>query len=142
MDRNFFKYWFKGFEEYLDNTDKKHSMEVTEYCGRACSKSYTKEIYIREYSKANSIEEFLSGLKMAFPKSDFKLIEDDIIEVTYSDCGCDLVTNRFVKTPGLCNCSVQSLKYNFETILKKEVKVELIQSILGGKKSCIFKINV
>ena len=51
MKESFFRYWFKGFEEALDNMDENDRKEIFKHCGRACSDSYTKQIYIDEYAK-------------------------------------------------------------------------------------------
>ncbi|MCL2810322.1 MAG: hypothetical protein FWD25_00315 [Clostridia bacterium] len=65
------------------------------------------------------------------------------IQLTYRYCACDLVRDGFMSTPLLCECSRQSLLYNWEAVLgEQRVEVELLQSILGGGDCCRFLIRV
>ena len=70
------------------------------------------------------------------------MMDDGTIEVTYHYCACDLVTKGYLKTPSLCECSRQSLKYNWEAVLgSQSIAVELKQSILSGGECCKFLIG-
>jgi hypothetical protein len=75
---------------------------------------------------------------------DFHLSDDGkTVELTYQHCACDLVQNGYVNTPLLCECSRQSLLYNWEAVFGEgKVEVELLQSILGGGDCCRFAIRI
>jgi hypothetical protein len=144
MGNNFLKYWFNGFEASLNKLDDKNREIIFEECGKACSNSYTRKIYLDEYKRSTSISEFLGYLKLRFPEIKFKILkENEIIELTYCYCACDLVKSEYITTPSLCECSKKSLLYNWESVLGKgRVEVKLLQSILNGSSSCIFQIHI
>ena len=142
MEDNFFKYWFEGFERFIKNLDDKNRINVFKECGKSCSDSYTKQVYSDEYNASSDFNDFLDRLKLRFPEVGFRIIkESEIIELTYSFCACDLVKNDYIKSPLLCECSRQSLLYNWGSIFgKNKVDIELKQSILAGDSCCKFII--
>lgn len=142
MDSNFFRHWFSGFEAALADMSEDDRERVFKQCGRACSDSLTKRIYIEEYSRSKNADDFLSRLKQRFPEINYTVIrEDAVLELTYRFCACDLVSGGYMKTPLLCGCSRQSLLYNWEAVLGEgKVKIELLESILCGSDSCRFRI--
>jgi len=144
MADNFLKYWFKGFERYINNLDDNSRKSVFKECGESCSESHSKKIYIDEYNASLNFEDFLERLKIKFPEINFRIIKEaEIIELTYRFCACDLVKNGYIKSPLLCECSKQSLLYNWGSILGNDnVKVELQQTILAGDPCCKFIINL
>jgi hypothetical protein len=141
---NFLKYWFNGFESSLNKMDDRDRGIIFEECGKACSNSYTREIYLNEYKSSSSIKEFLERLMLKFPEIKYKIIKDnEIVEITYCYCACDLVKSGYITTPSLCECSRNSLLYNWESVLGRgKVKVKLLQSILNGSSSCKFEIYI
>ena len=143
MADNFFKYWFEGFERFIQNLDDENRISVFRECGQSCSDSYTKQIYLDEYNASIDFNDFLGRLKVKFPEVGFNIIkEGEIIELTYSFCACDLVNKEYIKSPLLCECSRQSLLYNWGSIFGKErVNVEIKQSILAGDSCCKFIIH-
>ena len=144
MTDRFLKYWFEGFESSIKNLDDENRKNIFKECGKSCSNSYTKQIYIDEYKSSQSIDEFLSRLKKRFPEISFQIIkENEIVELTYKFCACDLVKNNYIKTPLLCECSRQSLLYNWGSVFGQDkVEVELQQSILRGNSCCKFLIHL
>ena len=144
MKESFFRYWFKGFEEALDNMDENDRKEIFKHCGRACSDSYTKQIYIDEYAKADCVNDFIARLKTRFLEIDYQIVEDHKeILLMYRFCACDLVKDGYISNPPLCECSRQSLLYNWGSIIGEEcVDVELLKSILNGDECCQFRITI
>ena len=144
MADNFMKHWFEGFERFIINLDDNNRKSVFEECGKSCSDSYTKQIYIDEYNASQNFDDFLERLKTKFPEIGFRTIKEaEIIELTYSFCACDLVKNNYIKTPLLCECSKQSLIYNWGFVFGEDkVMVELQQSILAGDSCCKFIITL
>ena len=138
----FLKYWFEGFERSLQSLDGENREKILRECGKSCSDSCTKQIYMEEYKASQSIDGFLCRLRNRFPEIDFRVVkENEIIELTYNFCACDLAKNGYMNNPLLCECSRQSLLYNWGSVLGHDkVKVELLQSILGGNSFCKFMI--
>ena len=144
MEDTFFKHWFKGFERSIQNLDDENRTNIFKECGQSCSDSYTMKIYIDEYNASVDFDDFLSRLKVRFPEVGFNIIkEGEIIELTYSFCACDLVKNEYIKSPLLCECSKQSLLYNWGSVFGEDkVTVELKQSILAEDSCCKFIIHL
>jgi len=144
MSDPFLSHWFKGFEAALERMDEESRKDLLAQCGRACSASHTRRIYVDEYRDAIDLPDFIARLKTRFPESDFCIAEDgNTVELTYRYCACDLVTNGYLKTPLLCECSRQSLQDNWEAALGSwNIQVELIHSILGGNACCRFRIHI
>ena len=142
MEDNFLKHWFEGFERAIQNMKSDDRTHILRECGIACSDSYTNTIYHDEYKSSNSIHDFLGRLKAKFPEIEFKVIkENELFEIAYQFCACDLVKKGYIRDPLLCECSRQSLRYNWTSVLGEgKVEVHLQQSILQGYPCCIFKI--
>jgi len=141
---NFLKHWFEGFERFIKNLDDENRKNVLKECGKSCSDSYTKQVYVDEYNNSQNFDDFLERLKIKFPEVGYHIIKkEEIIELTYSFCACDLVKNEYIKSPLLCECSRQSLIYNWGSVFgENKVKVELQQSILAGDSCCKFTITL
>ena len=144
MGDPFLQYWFKGFSEALNNISDEDKEIIFAQCGKACSDSYTKQIYIDEYKYSVTIDDFLSRLKSRFPEMDFQFNKtEQIIILTYHYCACDLVRKGYIKTPLLCECSRQSLLYNWGMVLdRKTFEVNLLKSILNDADCCQFEIRI
>ena len=144
MKELFFKYWFKGFDEALDNINENDKNEIFKYCGRACSDSYTKQIYVDEFVKADNINDFIKRLMKRFPEIEYQIIKDnEEIILMYRFCACDLVKDGYISNPSLCECSRQSLLYNWGTVIgESNVDIKLMKSILNGDDCCQFNISI
>ena len=142
MKDKFLDYWFNGFNKSIELLNDEAREKIFRECGKACSDSYTKQIYIDEYNSSNTLSDFLERLKVRFPEVSFKVIkENEIIELTYNFCACYLVKDGYITSPLMCDCSRQSLLYNWSTVFGEEnIEVELKQSILEGKPNCKFFI--
>lgn len=140
----FFKYWFSGFESSLDMIDEASRKQIFTVCGKACSNSYTKQIYLNAKNNSKSEEEFINELRKSFPEVEISVKENGLkYDIIYKYCACDLVRKNYVKSKHLCECSKASLLYNWETIFGEgNVEVELVQSILSGASYCHFIVNI
>ena len=58
-----------------------------------------------------------------------------------TDCFCPLVDTKTMPQY-MCDCSLGWQKQTFETVLGKEVEVELLMSVLRGDKKCGMKITI
>jgi hypothetical protein len=59
-----------------------------------------------------------------------------------TDCFCPLISRLHQKSAVACNCSLGWQKHTWETLLQKQVSVELKESVLRGDKRCVFEIRV
>ena len=118
MEDKFLTHWFHGCETALEQMDGHGRSILLTHCGKACSGSYTRQIYVEAYQDACDLPDFLTRLMIRLPESDFHLLGDgSTVELTYQYCACDLVTKGYLKTPLLCECSRQSLLSNWESVL-------------------------
>lgn len=143
MQKNFYKHWFSGFENALTKIDSNALNTLFIECGKACSKSYTKEIYIEEYKLSNNMSHFLKRLSNKFPELQIQIKNENTFIFSYDRCMCDLVQDGYVSNNLLCRCSEMSLKENWEAIIGKgNVEVTLLQSILSGDERCALEVSI
>ena len=63
-----------------------------------------------------------------------------VVSAERTDCTCPLICRQ---TPGsACACSLGWQKHVYETLLGREVRVELKESVLRGGRRCVFAIQV
>ena len=143
MSNKFYSYWFSGLSQAIDklNTDAADTMLYE--CGNACSESYTKDIYISEYHSSSSLREFLERLRGRFAEMQIQMISDNLVEIIYTFCGCDLVKDGFVSNPKFCRCSLHSLQINWDAAMGEgKTKVTMQKSILAGDDVCKFTVEI
>ncbi len=140
---NFLKHWFGGFEEAIIAMDEESRNSILAKCGRACSDSYTRQVFLDAKKEARDDAAFFNALKKTFSELDIQTIEKgSLYEIRYKFCACDLVKKGFVKTPYLCECSRSSLMYNLESAWGEgQVRVTLMESILAGAPCCRLRVE-
>lgn len=141
---DFLKHWFNGFQVSMNQIDDVSREKIFKECGKACSNSYTKQIYLDAKNNSSNEEEFIEKLKKAFPEIIIDVIEKEhLYHIKYKFCACDLVKKKYINASYICECSRNSLLYNWETILGEgNVNVELVQTILSGAPFCHFIVTV
>ncbi len=140
---NFLKHWFGGFEEAINTMDEESRNGILAKCGRACSDSYTRQVFLDAIKCARDDAAFFDSLKKTFSELDIQTIEKgSLYEIRYKFCACDLVKKGFVKTTHLCECSRSSLLYNLESVWGEgNVRVTLVESILAGAPCCRLRVG-
>ncbi len=140
----FLKYWFSGFEEAIGKMEEKDRSTIFRECGRACSSSYSRQRYLEARMASGNDRELMEKLKEYFPEMEITVLEEGhVYRIIYRFCACDLVKNKLVSSPQLCECSRYSLLYNWEAISgESTVKAELERSILGGAPYCEFIVSI
>jgi predicted ArsR family transcriptional regulator len=109
--------------------------KVLEALGTECSKEY--ETHYKAY-EAN-LEGFLEAWDMNF-KHDKEKMVITILGKETTQCFCPFVKESLM-APDFCNCSIGWQQQTFSTLIGKPVKVEVIESVLRGGKSCNFVID-
>ncbi len=133
--------WIKEAIKRLEKevgTEK--SIKIMENCGRDCCKKHTR--YKKLIKESKPIEEFLD--KLSTGGFQFKLKDKNTIVGEYDKCYCYMIkqTKKLFTTKTYCHCGVGHIKEIFESFFKKPVKVELVQSVITGAKSCEFLIQI
>lgn len=137
MSSDFLDIWFSGFSESIDKMDTAQRAELLAPCAKACSDSYPAQVFTDAYKRASSMELFLRDIEEKMQGISIEINEDGTAVFVYPKCYCDLHTRGYVNTPQMCDCSRLNLIYNFEAALGKDcVEVKLLQSVLGGAKTC------
>lgn len=133
--------WIKRAIKRLEKqVGKEKSTKIMENCGRDCCRKHAR--YKKLIKEAKSIEEFLN--KLSTGGFQFKLKDKDIIVGEYNKCYCYLVrqTKKPFPAKTYCYCGAGHIKEIFESFFKKPVKVDLVQSIITGAKTCKFLIHI
>lgn len=144
MEDAFFKHWFGGLNKALEQIDSASRTKILRECGKACSESYTKQVFQDEYEKAANFHEFLDRLSGRFSVMQFEVIEENkAYLLIYTACACDLVRMGYIQNGLLCECSEISLRENLENILGEgNIRVQLLESILKGDKHCKLRVEL
>lgn len=113
--------------------------KVLEGLGIECSNEY--ETYYKKYT--DNLEGFLQMAKDAWDMNFKHDKENKVITVIgkkTTRCFCPFV-KKSLMSPDFCNCSLGWQQHTFSTLIGKPVKVEIIESVLRGGKSCSFAID-
>lgn len=142
MNDPFLKEWFSGVNSFINESPDSVTENLLTHCAVRCSESYSLKIYKKCFDQALSLEEMLTGLSRSLPDFNYRR-HSDHIDIIYSHCGCDLVEEGLLSTPKLCECSRQSLIYNWESLFGKgNVSVLEKQTVLKGADVCLFQIQI
>ena len=133
--------WVKEVIKLLEQqVGKEKSIKIMENCGRDCGRKHAR--YKKLIKEFKSIEEFLD--KLSTGGFQFKLKDKNTIVGKYDKCYCYQVkqTKKPFPTKTYCYCGAGHIKEIFESLFKKPVEVELVQSVITGAKSCEFIIHI
>jgi len=130
----------------MDNFDKQfpHDVraKVMEECGRKCISTSTIEKAKKIKNSSKNLEELIEGLNKSHIGGHLRL-EGNKIHASYDRCYCGAVKQTKEKfSPTYCNCSRGWYLELFEQALGKPVKVDLLESIVQGAKTCRFIIHM
>jgi predicted ArsR family transcriptional regulator len=140
--QDFLRYWFRGFSDGLESLDPEAQDSLLSACGLACAQSYTAGVFRETWQASHGLQDFLLRLAERFPEACYEYQDEGTILVRYDHCACDLVTNGWVRSPVLCQCSRHNLRQNFEQAFGEPVQVSLKSSILGGSSYCEFIVTL
>jgi predicted ArsR family transcriptional regulator len=135
---HFMRYWFSGLLSGLEKVDEQARTMILHECGKACAESYTATVFQDAWQQSADMHAFLAELDARFPEATYKKIDPHTIQVSYSQCACDLVQCGLVQSPLICECSAYNLQENLERALETPVTVTLQASILRGEPRCLF----
>lgn len=152
---NFGQTWIKRFMDVVDNVlDEKTAQRLMEMNGKTC---YLGSLEHRKINPSDipkqTLEEMVQGINK-YAGEDAAELKDEVIEFRYVKnpsglkvadgyCLCPIVENGPEGLSGTyCHCSVGYVKEMFSLYLKREVDVELLESLKRGGKTCRFKITI
>lgn len=114
-------------------------------CGRGCCGERRAQSARQWWESSTSLEEFLQRLnENHLGGGRLKLVDPATIAGGYDRCYCGQVKQARMPFPTqtYCQCSAGWYQQLFETALGESVRVELVQSILSGARSCEFLIHI
>ena len=142
MDKGFFQCWFKGFEDGLEAMDAEARSNLLASCARRCADTGVLRAHLHHH-------ETVGGDRDACYRrlNEIGNVRGEVIvpgreyAICFPDCACDLHTDCGVRTPLLCECSRQSVRYVAEAVWKGcRVAVEAEGTILSGAPECRFRL--
>lgn len=134
------KRYAKLLEILVDRMDEKAMNEILRQLGRSCASMLP---LIQQHK--GDIEGFIREFKKLANEDIVYDREKGLVTVTSqerTDCYCPLIGCRYNTPKIVCNCSLGWQQYTYETLLDKEVQVELKESVLRGGKRCVFQIRI
>lgn len=141
---DFFYHWFSGFEKGLENLPEQEKSKILCQCGKACSESYSLNVYKNVWARTDNCSDFFGILNDEFKEIEvYEIKKNEEYLICYNECLCDLHTNGYINSGKLCECSRQSLLFNLKSIFaNKDIQVELNNSILCGGEKCVFRVKI
>lgn len=141
---SFYRHWFRGFADALEDMPEAQRSDLLAHCGRACSESYSLEVYRRVRAQSDGVADFLERLRREIPAIEIEAVErGKSYEIRYGECLCDLHRDGLIHSSALCECSRQSLLHNLRAAFpEKRVAVELRGSILAGDDKCVLRATL
>lgn len=134
----------KNIIDSLDKcTDENKRKNIMQCCGRKCISKTTIKKAKKIMKDSKDIDSFLSRLNEIGLGGGKLQREDEKIYAYYDKCYCGWVKatkEKFSST--YCNCSIGWFKELFESVLEKEIEIELEHSIIQGGDNCKFIIYI
>lgn len=129
----------------LDEIDLEAKMKIMELCGETCAKEKMTgsalEIAKRISREERNVDRILERVNREILWCGAWSREGRVIRSRCSECGCPLVKNGIVKLSGtLCYCSRGWVRKVFETLLRRNIRVELERSIGRGDGFCEYAV--
>jgi predicted hydrocarbon binding protein len=151
-----FAEWVKGAMIRLDEVVDQGTRErIMRDCGRQCSLEYKEIIQsVKERRKKyERLDDFLdSEIETHFPGMRLER-EGDVLYQIYDPasfdkplrCYCNILrslsSNEMVSLT-YCHCSEGFIKSYWEQVLDRDVRVEILESVISGGKECKFAIHL
>jgi predicted hydrocarbon binding protein len=141
----FLRSWIRGVIDGLKEIDEETARRILKRCGENCCKIFL-EVYGLDLASHN-LDSLVAKLDEGLLTTGTRCVkEGDVIiyEFKPEQCECLLVSEGIVKlTPRLCSaCFTNWLEYMFETVSKRAVRAELIESLATGASKCAFRIRL
>ena len=143
MERDFVLNWVSDLMDTMDKVlDEETYIKLIEGCGRGC---YSRHQFKKDISIAAQGD--LEKLLTAYKKNFEVWKEDDTVHIRYGEkspgCYCPILKNHAYNTKGLhCNCTKATHQAIFENALGRPFKVDILESIRRGGKTCHFLVHV
>jgi hypothetical protein len=123
--------------------DQETRRMVMEACGRRCMSATTIKKARSLQQEARDLDGLLDRLNQAHIGGGYLEREGTVIRAAYDRCYCGSVSKtREPFSATYCHCSCGWYRQLFETLLDRQVEVELLGSIIQGDERCQFLIHI
>jgi len=137
------KMWIKSVINLMDKELKKEELcSILEQCGKNCAFGcgILEQIKNADINPEN-LDETFEKLQNPEIFGDRILKGDNCFYTVCEKCYCPFVQGSLEEIPhSYCECSKAWAKQVFETVLKRPVEAEILQSIIRGADCCKIKI--
>lgn len=134
--------WAKNACIYLeDHFDTDQIIKIRKDCRCNDGKSIANKL-LKYLNKSDSIEEFVNKFNQNETFAFIEYISDNKILFCYPECYCACVKRvpqELSKT--WCYCTLGNAEGIFSKVLKRDVKVTLLESIKTGSDKCVIEVN-
>lgn len=133
----------KLIDKLDDEVDETLRKNILFKRGHGCYTKYASSVVNGIIESASDIDDLLKRLNDADMGGGKLKKEGNIIHASYGGCPCFAVNKAEEKLSlTYCNCSSGWFKALFESFLKKDINVDIIQSIASGADECKFNIYI
>lgn len=134
--------WAKATCSYLEERfDNDTLLQLRKEC-RCNDGKTTANKLLKYFNKANTIQEFVEAFNKNETFASLEYISDNKILFCYPECYCACVkrvNQGLSKT--WCYCTLGNAEGIFTEVLKKEVRVYLLESIKSGGSKCVIEVE-
>ena len=129
------------FDQVVADKDRRHS--VMETMGNICFNNFFAKIAEDVKKKSEGTAEVIQNINKMSGGEYFKLKENKVY-ATFNQCLCQVGVKETEEpiSKTYCSCSLGWMRSLFNILLDKPFKVEMIESIVSGGKSCQFVIDL
>ena len=143
--QQFAQRWVGDLLEALEaRVDQDTVIEILEECGRGCARS----IFIAEAEKCEGDLDKLLAVFIGVLGEENVIRDKNTVALTFSskhpgECICPMVKEKSPEVSAtICNCTRGWFREVFETVVRKPVQVEILETVKRGGRVCRYKIVV
>ena len=138
MDKDFFDYWFDGFNEGLDKLSNEECSRLFSQCACDALKYLYRDLFV---DCDRDLDKFFSRVEEKKNVRGRVVESGKVYELIFTSCDCPIHTEAGIDSNRLCECSRQSMICVFkELISERRFHIECIKSILSGDEVCCHRI--
>lgn len=134
--------WAKATSNYLEeHFDNNTLLQLRKDCRCNDGKSNADKV-LKYLNKASSIQEFVEFFNKSETFASLEYVSDNKILFCYPECYCSCVKRvdqELSKT--WCYCTLGNAEGVFTKVFKKDVQVNLLESIKTGGSKCVIEVE-
>ena len=132
----FHEQWINWVLETADET-------VISKIGQRCYKDSEWVKKLPTFSGKKDIHQSITFLQEILPDFIYQPTEKGfIVDLNEKQCFCPLVQSGITKNSNLCHCTKTFDQSMYQHLLKTEVNVKVLKTILKGDDSCVFEVSL